>query len=277
MQKSYIFLYKNREVTIKDIAELKKVSNNSIQILLKGRELGSDVTDLVDGYTPKNFGRVFLVHGEMLTILAISKKYNLIYSTLHARLRGVESLSDVSDIVTDLVITTSNKRYIVFGEELTITEAATKYGLLFSTLYNRVVRGRREKGSDISDLVDNADNRSSEDVKEYLLKLTGDESVGGTGVKWSVKDALQFLGQRCGTGVRFITKEMLLRSNYEGRKALGFDKACRSKWLTDNLWIYECPDCGKHLVLTTEEIIKHKHGDMCNTCSTEEIIKERSY
>lgn len=277
MQKSYTFLYKNRKVSIQDIAELKKVSKHSINVLLKGLELDSDVTDLVSNYTPKKYGRVFLVDGEILTILAISKKYNLIYSTLHARLRGVESLSDVSDIVTDLVTTTSNKRYIVFGEELTISEFATKYCLSFTTLYNRVVRSGREKGSDISDLVDATDRRASEDIEEYMIKLTGDKSVGGTGIEWCNKSAFAFLGYPTRKGVSYITKEVLLRTNYEGRKALGFDKACRSKWLTDNLWIYECPDCGKHLVLTTEEIINHKHGDMCNTHSTEEIVEERSY
>lgn len=323
MIKARTYLYKNMEVSIKDIAELKKVSTPSIRALIKGTKPGSDVTNLVDNYTPRCRNRVFVymdrkvtcsdlvritgypthtifnilrgvepntdvtavmngmtpiyrkrsfyVHGKLIKEADIHKKYNLNYRTLHNKFRDVEDGADVTSIVDDL-LSRCKKTYIVFGEELTASEAEAKYMFKCGTLRNRVYRAKRDPGSDITDLVSRVVIKPMS--TEHMLKLTGDKSVGGTGIEWSNSSAFAFLGYHRSERISYITKEVLLRNNYEGRKALGFDKACRSKWLTDNLWIYECPDCGKHLVLTTDEIVNHVHGDMCTTHSTEEVVDE---
>lgn len=325
MKKARMYLYKNREVTINDIAELKKVSRPVIAQLIKAIKPGSDVTNLVDNYTPRHCNRVFVymgrevtcsdlaritghqehtiyntlrgveqnkdvtsvinnvtpmrkkrsfyVYGELLREADIHRKYNLNYRTLHNKFLDVEDGADVTSIVDELSAR-CKKTYIVFGEELTASAAESKYMFKCGTLRNRVRRAKREPGSDITDLVDRV--VITPQTAEYMLKLTGDKSVGETGVEWSKNSAFTFLGYRRSERISYITKEVLLRNNYEGRKALGFDKACRSKWLTDDLWIYECPNCGKHLVLTTNEIVNHVHGDACTTHSTEKIIEERS-
>lgn len=277
MVKARTYVYKNREVTIKDIAELKKVSRRIIGQLMEAIKPGSDVTNFVDNYTPVYHNRVFIYMDRKVTCLDLARITGYTKSTISGVLRGVKPNNDVTAVINGITLTYKKRSFYVHGELIKEADIHKKYNLNYSTLHGKFLDV--EDGADVTSIVDDLVDRVSirQQSTEYLLNLTGDKSVGGTGIEWCNKSAFAFLGYPTRKGISYITKEVLLRTNYEGRKALGFDKACRSKWLTDNLWIYECPDCGKHLVLTTDEIINHKHGDMCNTCSTEEIIEERSY
>lgn len=264
------FIYRDVKVARPDIIKITGLTRSGVDYILKGVEPGTDITDVIDKRGRRIEAKKYYVHDALLSRAEISKIYNINAATVSTNTRGIESGTDISDIV-DRLASRPSSWYIVFDEKMSIAEATSRYNLGRGVLRGRIHRAGIKPGGDISELV-GATKWQAKDVKrKKLSEIVGDTSVGETGVELTYKNVIMFMGSGDVTNSKLVTPEFLMSRNYEGRKALGFDRACRSKWLTDDLWEYTCPVCGKKLVLTTAQIVAHEHGSMCED-SVEDLL-----
>lgn len=194
-------------------------------------------------------------------------------------LRGVPEHTDVTELLEEYFSGQGRAQlYIVNNESHSIQEVADSVGKSRFSVYSKVRRAGKNPGDDITELVEELrdvnHDCSAVDTAGIFFSATGDTSVGGFGLRPTCRSIYKFLGFETPQSSNRITKELFVKHNYEGRKKLGFDKASRSRWLTDDLWEYTCPVCGKKLVLTTKQIVVHEHGSMCED-SVEDLLNDK--
>lgn len=272
------FIVDGDRYTQREIANEFNFDSRHFRTLLKELDSGADVSEDVHRIQKKQ-ELWYMYEGRKYKVKPLAKRLGTDFRTLKSLLDrlGIESGTDVTKIVQ----TSGSKQraitarlYLVNNVLLSVHDAAREANMCVDTLYGRIERANRKAGEDITDLL-TVDFTTPEEAKKLLAEITGDMSIGGFGVKVSAANVFKFLALKGYHRTSEITKKLLVKYNYEGRKKLGFDKACRSKWLTDDLWEYTCPVCGKKLVLTTAQIVAHEHGSMCED-SVEDLLNEES-
>lgn len=234
---------------------------------------GTDITDMVRRY--ELGGDWYIYHGER-----VIKKYLVDIVGDYTILDRIFRKFDVKpyDDVTEYVDSYKKRKidkYKVYDEFLTVSEIGVKYDRVPDTIRYNIRKQHRHPGDDITDLV--CDRPDTGKVLRIFSELTGDTDIAGI-TPVTMKNIYTFLGLKARSGDVFkLTPQFLETRNYEGRKALGFDRASRSRWLTDDLWEYTCPVCGKKLVLTTAQIVAHEHGSMCEDSVEDLLNAEKLY
>lgn len=152
----------------------------------------------------------------------------------------------------------SRSKYIYSGELLSERDLSIRLG----ASADWIGMMRRRHGlthNDIQDMLDRGELK----VKQYRAGIViGDDT-------WSYADLSRFLGVKITSKTKI--ERVCAKYNYNGRLAFR-DKAANAKWIVGDVWNYTCPVCGRHLMLTTEEITQHEHSE--STCSLYEIADE---
>lgn len=274
------FVVDGNRYTQREITDEFHFESRHFRTLLKKLDSGTDVSEDVHRIQRKQ-ELWYVYEGQRYRVKPLAKRLGTDPRTLKSLLdsHSVISGTDVTKIVHLYYRkqgVSSVRLYLVNGVLLSVHDAACTANMCVDTLYGRIARSGKKEGDDITDLLV-VDFARYKDVKELLVEITGDTSVGGFGVEASAANILKFLMVNGHYRTSEITKEFLQKYNYEGRKALGFDKACHSKWLTDDLWEYTCPVCGKKLVLTAAQIVSHEHGAMCEDSVEDLLDAEKLY
>lgn len=274
------FVVDGNRYTQREITDEFHFESRHFRTLLKKLDSGTDVSEDVHRIQKKQESW-YVYEGQRYRVKPLAKRLGTDFRTLKSLLdsNGVAPGTDVTKIVHPYNRkqgVSSARLYLVNGVLLSVRDAASTVNMCVDTLYGRIERSGREEGDDITDLLV-GDFARYKDVKELLMEITGDTSVGDFGVEVSAANIIKFLAVNGHYRTSEITKEFLQKYNYGGRKALGFDKSCRSKWLTDDLWEYTCPVCGKKLVLTTKQIVAHEHGSMCEDSVEDLLNAEKLY
>jgi predicted DNA-binding transcriptional regulator len=143
------YLVRGEWLSIFEISEKYNILAGTLVTRVNRGELGES---LISPIRAPNTGKgsKFLVHGEVLTTREISTKYNIPKQTLQKRIKtGVtgDALAEPSmaheDIVKLSIAKRSDnfRRLLVRGEELTVSEIMSKYGLTKPTVNSRIANG----------------------------------------------------------------------------------------------------------------------------------------
>lgn len=236
------YMYKGTLMSFREIAHKSGHAQETVSRVIHKAKLkpSDDVTSVVDNI--KCVASMhFVVKGKYLTTQSIARMYGVSRSAVTS-IASRCAIKDGGEIPETLLLNSSKHgRYLVNGKFAKLTDISREYGIKRATLYRRIYDSGRKTGEEISD----------------LLSVNG-VVVGGT--KWSLSKLMTFLHLSRFTSDMVNTLDDY---NYTDRLKLGFDKSSRSTWIIDDLWEYECPVCHKKLLLTTDEIIKHEHGSVC--------------
>jgi group I intron endonuclease len=143
-------LVKGEKLTVSEIADKYGISQYTIEGRLYTGVTGDDLVKPVKKMNNDTAKR-HLVRGERLTVKEISKKYNVSEVTTRGRLRegwtGDElalpagSVRPIGEINRIAGIKRAAKRFIIFGESLSVAEMSEKYGLSKNSIQARIDRG----------------------------------------------------------------------------------------------------------------------------------------
>lgn len=243
-KKAKFFYYHGKRLNILGISRESGFNRCTVGKLLKDCELESVVDDVID-CNIRRMDIKFIYKGEILSRTAIAIKSGKNQYSVLNKLVGVEPLTDVTDIIDNMH--GRSRIFIFHGQQLSSLEIAAESGLSVATVQS--ILSHVKHGTDVTYLFEGR-------------KCVNKTMVTIDGVEISRHRLSVFLNAE-NTGSNITSEEYLAEKNYTGRLKLGFDKASRSTWIIDDLWDYECPVCGKHLLLTTDEIITHEHGEIC--------------
>lgn len=235
-------MYKGTLMSFREIAHKSGHAQETVSRVIHKAKLkpSDDVTSVVDNIKCVASMR-FVVNGQYMTTSAIARMYGVSSSAVTS-IAGRCAIKDGGEIPETLLLNCSKHgRYLVNGKLAKLTDISRESGIKRATLYQRIYVTGRKTGEEISD----------------LLSANG-VIVGDT--KWSLRKLMMFLHLSRFTSDMVNTLD---KYNYNERLKLGLDKASRSTWIIDDLWEYECPVCHKKLLLTTDEIINHEHGSIC--------------
>lgn len=238
------FLYHEMKSGVTGIAVASGLPTSTVTRLLKESKSGDVVDSIIDMYAPREIIK-FVYRGEDLSMSAIAAKSGKSFGTIYWRLSGVAPLTDVTEIVDS--IHGSSRIFIFEGRQMDCNQIA-EYLDLSVTVVRRLLE-HAEHGTDVTSVFEDKKFKRRTEITVDGVRLT--------------RHAVSVFLNTTDTRDYITSEEYLASRNYSERLKLGFDKASRSTWIIDDLWDYECPVCGKHLLLTTDEIITHEHGEIC--------------
>lgn len=238
------FVYRGKLQDMTSIAGESGLGRKTVSKLLRTSKKGSTVDETIDTFVSSKCRR-FIYRDKSLTIKEISAISGRSKSAITVRLRDVLVFTDVTNIVD--AIDAGKRVFIFLGKSCSVAEIATALSVSVGVVRKALIGV--ESGTDVTALINS---------KTFYRR----DAANIDGMQLSKHQLAIFLNITNAVP-NMMSEEYLVDKNYSERLKLGFDKSSRSTWIIDDLWDYECPVCGKHLLLTTDEIITHEHGEIC--------------